>query len=709
MKWKDRVIYARMKWDKEEKKKKVYFNGSWGAMAKSDANATAIKTGDGLVVVDIDTKDLDEIDKKLRSILKKLHVTVETARGYHYYFKHKNSSEFVNKSAYSELVDVRSDGGIVFSAYRGKSDEISYTQRGAIHDKMPKALRKCLLSLMQRSSKKVKSRVQWEEIPKGEIHDGTIRYALKDIHNGFSYDEVIANGLAYVEKYLGGSAKEIKMMMERVKWAYDKRAEDKLEKTPLRSDDADIGGDFEEEEVLKMLQKAQKGGAMELQKVMTEIKKKLKLSMATMREMLKESPVEPDGLNAYFKGELIWDSALGLYAEVRNNTVIYYSKQGFIQTCMSKSGYLESTDVNALLCKIPHKFIIYNPMLEEGEVFNKDGDACVNVYRRIDFGKKVTGKRKKWKTINRVLDNLFHNEPDAKEEFVNWMASIVQIGHKTGVAWGFFGSSGTGKGLMVDVFAKILGHRNCSLNVGDTDLSSNFNPYAHNVQFIHLNEIASDFHGRHGVAGSLKCLVSDPFIRINQKGISEVQVDNFANLILNSNKPNPLELDPDDRRWNMIVAKTALVMCDWWGGNKSYEKAIDESYEFGQFLMDYKCDLERSKLPMEMSQAKQGVIDQTSSTLQVIGKAMLEKDLPRLLELFETDANEIYFTEKIVTDACTSGKWSNAIIAQIYMWATGKDVLKGREVNKFFVTAHLGLLSEVWKVKGQAVRGIWIR
>jgi hypothetical protein len=706
MKFKDRIIYARITYDEETKKKKCFFGKEWGKLDKSEANARAIKTGFGLVVVDIDTKDLSEIDKKLRDMLKKCFVTIETARGFHYYFRDEKSDDFVNKSAYTELVDIRSDGGVVFDSYQGKSDNVSYNRVGAINEKMPKKMRAYLLKLMQVSKTKQKNRVQWERIDAGEIHDGCIRYALKDFQKGLTLDEVLENGLDYVMKYLKSDARENRLMMERIKWSFNTKSEEKLKNTQDHKEDGDVGGDFEEEEVLKMLQNAQKGGAMELQKVMLEIKKKLKLSMATMRTMLKETPIEPDGLNAHFKGELVFDSEMGVFVEVRPRTVKYYSKSNFSQTCMSKSGYLEPSDVTSLLCKIPHRYVIYNPTLAIGEVFNAEGEQCVNVFRAPVYSDKVTGKRKKWKMINKVLDNLFHNQPDAKEEFINWCAAIVQTGCKTGVAWGFFGASGTGKGLIIDVMAIVLGRQNCSLNVSDTDLNSTFNPYCHHVQLIHLNEIASDFHGRHGVAGKIKAMTTDNVLRMNQKGIGEIAIDNHANLILNSNKSNPLELDPDDRRWNMIIAQLALAMCDWWDGNNSYKKAISEAEEFGQYLRGYKADYMRAKTPMAMSFAKQSVIEQTSPILMIVAKAMREFDLDKMLELFDVDDTEIYFTEKLFKDCMETGKWSNTILNQIYMWATGKDSLKGYEVIKWFIKTCFGMKTTRWTEQNSTVRGL---
>ncbi len=703
--FKERTFYLKMGWDDKAKKKTTFYGGSWGSMDKREANASAIKTGDGLVVVDVDTLNLKEIDKGLRKELEKLEMTVATKRGGHWYFKDDNSSQFVNKAGYSKLVDVRSDGGIIFNQYKGNSDQISYKRVGKVHKKMPKTLRALLIKMMRVSKKKVKNRTQWEKIPRGEIHDGVISYIMRDVNSGLDYDAIIANGIDYVQKHLGGTQREIDLMMERIKWGYEKRLENKLETAEVKQlEPLEIGGEFEDSEVLTMLVKAQKGGALELERVMKEIKKKLKISVGTMKAMLKDSPVESEGLSVHFKGEVIFDSALGVFAEVRDRYVVYYNRSVFVQTVISKSGWCTASDVNEQMHTVPHKYIVYNPTEPTGDIFTKHGDEAINVFRPIDFGE---GRVKKIpKTINKILDNLFSEQPDAKEDYINWLATIVQTGMRTGVAWGFFGASGSGKGFMADLMQMLVGIENSSLNVSDTDLQSTFNPYAHHKQFVHLNEVASDFHGRHGVAGKLKALISDPYIRVNQKNMPEITIDNYVNVMLNSNKPNPIEIDMDDRRWNMIVTNTPLTECKWWKGNTSYQKAKSQAFEFGRYLMQYEVDMDRATRPMAMSVAKASIIEQTTSTLQVVGHAIKKGDAESIKVMLDIDDDDYVFSEDEIEYSCDSGKWSNKMLNDIYVWATGKRELKGQEVKKYFVNPFIGVKPAVWKQNGKTVRGV---
>jgi hypothetical protein len=716
--FKKRTIYAKITWDKESKKKKVWFGKQWGDLTKREANATAILTGDGLVVLDIDTKDFDELDKELSKILKKLgKPTVESKRGYHYYFIYKKSKRFVNKASYSHKVDIRSDGGLVLNSYIGKDKKhIQYKRIGNVYDKMPKKLEKFLLDRMELSKNKMRNRVQWERVESGEIHDTTLRYALRDFRKGLSLDEVILNGLAYVEKYLHNRPREVKLMTERIKWAYQKYVDDKFEKSKTldyKNEPAEIGGELEDGEVLEMLRKAQRGGALELERVMKDIKKKLGISIGTQKQMLVESPDDAGGLSELFRGEVVWASNLGVFAEVLDGSVRYYTKANFIQTCVSKSGYLTSSEVSERLCSIASKIVEYNPTKRDGrDGFDEFGEATINTYSGIDFeavDKQLGGVKKIPKTIGRILDNLFDSDMKAKEYFIQWLAYIVQIGGRTGVAWTFYGASGSGKGLMIDIISNILGRQNCSLNVGDSDLQSSFNSYIANTQFVQLNEIASDFHSRHGVSGRLKAMISDPVLRLNQKNMPELDINNYVNIIINSNKPNPVEVDKDDRRMNFVVSNKALTSNDWWKGDKSYQKAIKEAMAFGAYLNKVKLNINKATSPMPMSEAKKSIISQTTSDLDLLGDAITKSDYETIIDILDLDESDFDITINEVKNSCKDGLWSNDLLRRIYERISNKSTFRPYDYKKYFIKPYIkNVKMTVFKQNGVTLRGYTI-
>lgn len=687
----DRIIYAKVGWDKQTNKKTTSFGKHWGKMRREEANTIAFKTGEGLVVVDIDTKNLDEIDKVIGDELKKLTPTVTTKRGYHYYFNFKRSNEFVNKASYSELIDVRSDGGLIFAKYIGKDKNISYKETGKIYKKMPKRLEKRLRELMEIKSKVAKKRGQWERIEKGGIHDGTLSYIGKDFASGLSYDDVVANGIDYVERYLGGTPREMKLMMNRIKDGYKYHLRNKLDKAKSvpTSEPEEIGGDFDDSEVRDMLVKAERGGALELERVMKQIKQKLKVSIGTQKEILAEAKSGGSGLSSFFEGDIIFDPLTGEYCEVRETSIVRYPKSNFTQVVMSASGYMKPSEVSELLHTVPVKRLIYAPDMAGRDIVDENGNPAINSYTPVSYG-KAKGKKIP-KLINKLLDNLFLSQPEAKEYFLHWIAYIVQTHRKTGVAWAFYGASGTGKGIISDIMMRLVGHKNASMNVGDAALQSDFNEYLHETMFLQLNEIASDFHGRHGVAGKIKAFTTDDTVLINRKGVAAVNCRNYCNVILNSNKHNPLELDMDDRRWNMIEAQKPLKDCKWFEVGVTGDKILEKSYEFGAWLMKFEVDIRKATRPMEASDAKIAVSEQTSSPLVKLASIIKNGTVDDMKDFLGLDEDTLEIDLEELEKAFKSRFWTNSLLTNLYAVSLGKKVetVSTRSIVAHFVKPYL--------------------
>lgn len=141
-------VYANIQWDKKKQKKTVSFadkkDGKWGSLTKDKANATAIVTGNGLVVVDIDTHDMSQLDPELVKMLPP-EPTIKTKRGYHYYFNVKDSETFTTKTDVFKHVDIRADGGLVFNSYWGDNKNISYETQNKIICSMHKKMAKLII------------------------------------------------------------------------------------------------------------------------------------------------------------------------------------------------------------------------------------------------------------------------------------------------------------------------------------------------------------------------------------------------------------------------------------------------------------------------------------------------------------------------------------------------------------------------------------
>lgn len=225
MKYNTKKMYLKVTRDPDTNKKKVIFGKAWGALSKDNANSEGTLTGNGLMVVDIDTKDMSKIDSKLVRLLGD--PTVETANGYHYYFT-GDVKEIKQTQGLFDLVDIRNEGGFVFSEYWGNDPTISYKKVGK-PQYLKNKLKKYLIKASKNKTKQIKNKIgkmvevdgTWECAKDGEHHQTTLALMIRDFKNGATYNEVWTKSMLYIDKYLNGNHQwEDKRFENRIKDTY---------------------------------------------------------------------------------------------------------------------------------------------------------------------------------------------------------------------------------------------------------------------------------------------------------------------------------------------------------------------------------------------------------------------------------------------------------------------------------------------------------
>jgi hypothetical protein len=311
-------VFCYVSRNEETGKKQVQFtnkkNGNWGDMKEEDANAEAILTGDNLVVIDIDTKKLKKIDKKLVSLLGE--PTVETSNGYHYYFT-GDVADIKQTQGLFDKVDVRNKGGLVFSKYWGDDDSISYTWIGDPKE-MGKKLRKYLIKASKEKKKKMQDLVgnmvdvdgTWDRAKDGEHHNTTLALMIRDFKNGDTYDEVWTKSMIYIDNYLGGNHDhEDPLFKKRIDDTYNMFGNDRF--------------GFKQREPLVVREP-------EIKKDKHRVSEKFEIKM---EDWMTEPPIDTDAVVAYLhntgydhkRGKFRWVSSSGNSREfLRKDVAIFF-------------------------------------------------------------------------------------------------------------------------------------------------------------------------------------------------------------------------------------------------------------------------------------------------------------------------------------------------------------------------------------------------
>lgn len=164
---------------------------------------------------------------------------------------------------------------------------------------------------------------------------------------------------------------------------------------------------------------------------------------------------------------------------------------------------------------------------------------------------------------------------------LEWMAYQVQYTGKK-ILWSPVIQSiqGLGKSFIGDLLVEVMGAQNVGI-VLPAQVKSNFNSWACDVAVNVLNELRIQGANRYDIENSLKPLITDPLIQINEKGIKQLTKLNVTNYICFTNYRDALPITETDRRWFVIFNEIENL--------EELEKVV------GRPLNDYFDDLNEAK------------------------------------------------------------------------------------------------------------------
>lgn len=168
----------------------------------------------------------------------------------------------------------------------------------------------------------------------------------------------------------------------------------------------------------------------------------------------------------------------------------------------------------------------------------------------------------KWDNTRLLIEHALGYHKECVEHFLNHLAVVFQHRVKPGTAWVLHGEEGTGKGMLVNVVLKgILGHY-----VGMTmaeQLDDQFNEWIERALIGFIDEMEVDMLQNKSVSGTLRSLITEPEIPIRKMREARRLTKNYTMFIFSSNKPQPVRIPRNDRRYNVaafqkITLKTML-------------------------------------------------------------------------------------------------------------------------------------------------------
>ncbi len=113
---------------------------------------------------------------------------------------------------------------------------------------------------------------------------------------------------------------------------------------------------------------------------------------------------------------------------------------------------------------------------------------------------------------------------------------------------------GTGKGIVAQVLARLVGRHNASF-VSMSQLDSPFNGWMNAKSLVVIDELYTG--PQIALLNKLKTYITEPTVTINIKNVRTFDYDNVANFFATSNQRNAVALDDFDRRWFVWYSNAA--------------------------------------------------------------------------------------------------------------------------------------------------------
>lgn len=315
-------------------------------------------------------------------------------------------------------------------------------------------------------------------------------------------------------------------------------------------------------------------------------------------------------------------------------------------------------------------------------------------------------------TIKKVIDHVLGHDPATIDHFLNWLACIVQYQTRTGTAWVWQGTQGTGKGVLFhQIITPLLGEVNV-VSKRMEELESEFTGYMENKFVVFIDEIEAGkslYHSK--VTAKLKNLIVEPTISIRRMYTPAYMAPNFASMIFASNKPASVEIAPDDRRFNVGPYQSIPIQLT---ATEVDVNIPAELTDFFAFLKQYKADPDRARKPL-ISAARSTLIDISRTAIDTVSDALLSGNLEFFWEHLTTTKNAssnpitnmkyTAFRELIVDFVNTQDpKLTRDDLFAIMEWCVGN---MPQSPHKFtaLLKHHRIHLTQIWK-NNRNVRGI---
>jgi len=291
---------------------------------------------------------------------------------------------------------------------------------------------------------------------------------------------------------------------------------------------------------------------------------------------------------------------------------------------------------------------------------------------------------------NELLDFMFPSAPEERRWFEQWLAWPLQHpGAKLKTAVVLHSQAqGLGKNILFEAVEKIYGPN--AIEIGETELYADFNPWQKDRQFVVGNEVQGG-RDKRKVIERLKLLITSPEITVNEKYKPQFSIPNVTNFAFTSNNFDPFYLADTDRRfWVWEIPHSKPLPADAYERFHRWKESREGIAALHYHLLHLDLTGFNPDAPAPMTQAKESMIELSYSELE-----RWVKELP--------DTMRAVVLESGLDDYC----YENA--SQVTLFTVSDLLQLWKATRPYSREGHAAMLRALKKYHKQAYGGKQVR
>lgn len=205
-----------------------------------------------------------------------------------------------------------------------------------------------------------------------------------------------------------------------------------------------------------------------------------------------------------------------------------------------------------------------------GVVFNPTKAELPSNVFNLWRGWPIHPRRGDWSVIQAHLhDVVAAGNEDHFRYVLGWLARLVQHPERPGeVVLVLRGEQGAGKSLLGTALQRLWGQHAVAVS-SPRAVTGQFNAHLRDLVLLVANEAV--FAGDRAAVSTLKALITDETLFIEQKGVDAVEVPNFLHVVMTTNALWAVPVALDDRRFAVFDVASSRI------GDRAYFKALADA------------------------------------------------------------------------------------------------------------------------------------